>query len=248
HQIYALSSSYNNSSVEIMHVTCGTDLSWYRKNTNHSRPSYISIGDILFREYAERGRFYLTSTKSLSPECSLNNNNDERNVCSVLSITNIMHEDHGVYTCKHSNSQIRRTVKLIVNSQPYVHPKHIIVYPVNRTFSLTCSLLCEQSKDNIGTLLPMHWLFNGQLVHNILPNDHINIELLSYNTQRLTVYLNGQKRTRTIDDKITGNYTCQYKTSQTTVHVQRRTSIKASKDLSLRKQSLIPPLLTDGGR
>jgi len=205
--LLSLSFTTNGST---MHVTCGTDIelicpirslkksdeviSWFRPNSSQSHLTFIAIGDILFPEYASIGRFNLISSTSR------------------LSISNVLIEDQGIYTCKSSSSG-QHSIKLLVNSYPYISPSSpLLLYPVNRTFSITCSLLCD-SEINLNDF---NWLVNGELLNE--DNHDYNIETISPNTQRLTVYLNKKNK-----NFIQANYTCVYDGKEATIFVRRRT-------------------------
>ncbi|CAF2121135.1 unnamed protein product [Rotaria magnacalcarata] len=196
-----------------MHTTCGTNvelncpirsikqsdevISWFRPNTSRHRLSLIAIGDILLPEYAANGRFNLISSSSSN---------------SRLSITNLLMEDQGYYTCKSSTSG-QHGIKLIVNSHPYLSPSSpILLYPVNRTFTITCSILCGSSID-VHNLM---WLVNGQLLNE--DRDQFFIETISPNTQRLTVFSNTKN-----NHFNQTNYTCRYDEKESSVLVRLRT-------------------------
>lgn len=144
-------------------------------------------------------------------------------------------EDQGYYKCK-SSSDGQHSIKLVVNcmffslrvielrflkfffcaklAHPYLSPRSpILLYPVNRTFTITCSLLCHQSIE-IHNLI---WLANGQLLHE--DRHKFFIETISFNTQRLTVFLNtkGDHFNQTI-------YSCKYDGKESSILVRRRTS------------------------
>ncbi|CAF2605643.1 unnamed protein product [Rotaria sp. Silwood2] len=196
-----------------MQTTCGTDvelicpirsikqsdevISWFRPNSSYSRLSFITIGDILLPEYAANGRFNLISS-------SLSN--------SRLIINNILIEDQGYYTCK-SSTNGQHSIKLIVNSHPYLSPSSpILLYPVNRTFTITCSLLCDPSIE----IHKLMWLVNG---HSLEDDKHkFFIETISFNTQRLTVLLNTKN-----NHFNQTNYTCRYDGKESSILVRRRT-------------------------
>ncbi|CAF5050378.1 unnamed protein product, partial [Rotaria magnacalcarata] len=195
-----------------MHVTCGTDIelacpisstkrtdeviSWFRPNSSQIPLTFIAIGDILFPEYATMGRYNLISTLSTSR----------------LLINNVLLEDQGTYICKSSSSG-QHSIKLLVRAHPYIHPPlPILLYPVNQTFSITCSLLCniEINSNNL------HWFTNGKLLNH---DDYdYDIDTISLNTQRLTVHLNKKHK-----DFIQANFTCKYDQKQATILVRRRT-------------------------
>jgi hypothetical protein len=101
-----------------------------------------------------------------------------------------------------------------VLAQPYLSPPSpILLYPVNRTFSITCSLLCDDSIE----LDQLIWLVDGQALSE--DRHQFSIETTSFNTQRLTVFLN--KKTSHFGE---ANYTCKYHGKESTVLVRRRTS------------------------
>ncbi|CAF1362090.1 unnamed protein product [Rotaria sp. Silwood1] len=203
--------SYCSNGSTTMHATCGTDvelicpirstkqsdevISWFRPNSSHSRLSFIAIGDILLPEYAANGRFNLISSSS-----------------SRLLINNILIEDQGYYTCK-SSTNGQHSIKLIVNSHPYLSPSlPILLYPVNRTFTITCSLLCDSSIE----IHKLMWFVNG---HTLDEDKHkFFIETISFNTQRLTILLN----TKNHHFNQT-NYTCRYDGKESSILVRRRT-------------------------
>ncbi len=150
---------------------------------------------------------------------------------SRLLINNILIEDQGYYKCK-SSSIGQHTIKLIVNCMFYIfekttilfffsklaHPhlspsSPILLYPVNRTFSITCSLLCDTSIE-INHLI---WLVNGQALYE--NKYQFLIETISLNTQRLTVFLNKKN-----NHFHPANYTCKYNGKESSILVRRRTS------------------------
>ncbi|CAF2310780.1 unnamed protein product [Rotaria sp. Silwood2] len=198
-----------------MHVTCGADIeltcpisskkksddvvSWFRPNSSQSHLSFIAIGDILFPEYATIGRFNLISSPS--------------SLLSRLLINNVSLEDQGIYTCKSSSSGQHSSIKLFVESHLYISPSSpLLLYPVNRTFSITCSLLCNVEIN----LNNFNWFINGELLNNDIYD--YDIEIISLNTQRLTVYLNKKHK-----NFIQANFTCKYDEKETTILVRRRT-------------------------
>ncbi|CAF1251771.1 unnamed protein product [Adineta steineri] len=214
--LYQLLLSYTTngsttSTSTTMYATCGTDveltcpirsikksdevISWFRPNSSHNRLSFIAIGDILLPEYASISRFNLISSS-----------------LSRLLINNVLIEDQGYYKCK-SSSTGQHSIKLIVNSHPYLSPPSpILLYPVNRTFSITCSLLCDSSI-NFNNLI---WLVNGQPLNE--DRHEFLIETISFNTQRLTVFLH--KKNHHFNQ---ANYTCRYNGKESSVLVRRRT-------------------------
>lgn len=99
-------------------------------------------------------------------------------------------------------------------AQPYISPSSpLLLYPVNRTFTITCSLLCDWDI-NFDDFL---WFVNGELLDR--DNHDFRTETISAHTQRLTVYLN--KRNRNF---IEANYTCAYAGKEASIFVRRRTS------------------------
>ncbi|CAF0933290.1 unnamed protein product [Adineta steineri] len=210
--LLSLSFTTNGST---MHVTCGTDIelkcpirsikspneviSWFRPNSSQTHLTLIAIGDILFSEYATIGRYNLISSSSSSS-------------IPRLLISNVLTEDQGIYTCKSSSSG-QHSIKLLVNSHPHLSPSSpLLLYPVNRTFTLTCSLLCDL-EINLNDLI---WLVNGELLNKT--NHDFHIETISSNAQRLTISLN--KRNRNF---LQANYTCRYDGKETHILVRRRT-------------------------
>jgi len=205
------STNLQTSSTTTMHVTCGTDIvltcpissrkktdeviSWFRPNSSQNHIEFIAIGDLLFPEYSSMGRFNLHSAPSR------------------LAISNVLLNDQGLYTCK-SSSAGQHTTHLVTHSQPHLSPSSpLLLYPVNRTFSITCSLLCPMEEIN---LQQMFWLVNGELL-NAETNDFL-LETISRHTQQLTVYLNGKMKHFT-----QANYTCVYDGKEATILVRRRT-------------------------
>ncbi|CAF0808375.1 unnamed protein product [Rotaria sordida] len=196
----------------IMHVTCGADIeltcpisskkksddviSWFRPNSSQSHLSFIAIGDILFPEYATIGRFNLISSS-----------------ISRLLINNVSLEDQGIYTCKSSSSGQHSNIKLFVESHPHISPSSpLLLYPVNRTFSITCSLLCNVEIN----LKNFNWFINGELLNNDIYD--YDIEIISLNTQRLNIYLSKKYK-----NFIQSNFTCKYDEKETTILVRRHT-------------------------
>jgi hypothetical protein len=135
-----------------------------------------------------------------------------------------------LYTCK-SSSAGQHTVQLLVHcmchhrdsslirfillARPFLSPSSpLLLYPVNRTFSVTCSLLCAAEQIDLSRL---HWLVDGELL-NEEKNDYL-LETLSSHTQRLTVYLNHRNK-----NFVQANYTCEYDGKEATTLVRRRTS------------------------
>ncbi len=105
-------------------------------------------------------------------------------------------------------------IDLFYIAHPYISPSSpILLYPVNRTFSITCSLLCESSIE----LKNLIWLVNGQSLNE--DRHQFFIETISFNTQRLTVFLN--KKNNHFSQ---ANYTCSYHGKESSVLVRRRTS------------------------
>ncbi|UJR22942.1 hypothetical protein I4U23_025969 [Adineta vaga] len=208
-----ISITNGSTTTTIIDVVCGTDveltcpirsikksdevISWFRPNSSQNHLTFIAIGDILLPEYAAISRFNLISSSSS---------------ISRLLINNILPEDQGYYRCK-SSSTGQHSIKLIVNSQPYLSPSSpILLYPVNRTFSITCSLLCEESIE----LNQLSWLVNG---HALSEDRHqFSIETISFNTQRLTIFLN--KKANHFSQ---ANYTCRYNGKESSVVVRKRT-------------------------
>ncbi len=102
----------------------------------------------------------------------------------------------------------------LFQADPHLSPSSpILLYPVNRTFSITCSLLCDTFID----IEKIIWLVNGQGLYEDRHQYHV--ETISFNTQRLTVFLN--KKTNHF---IPANYTCRYNGKESSVLVRRRTS------------------------
>ena len=156
---------------------------------------------------------------------------------SRLLISNVLTEDHGFYTCK-SSSTGQHSIQLMVHckfifkgqkefsclklstfhsilARPLISPPSpLLLYPVNRTFSITCSMLCPFEQIELANL---RWLVNGDLLTE--DSNDFHIENISRHTQRLTVYLH--KRTAHF---FQGNYTCEYEGKQSTIFVRRRTS------------------------
>ncbi len=169
-------------------------------------------------EYAAIGRYNLISSSSSSN--------------SRLLINNILIDDQGYYKCK-SSSIGQHNIKLIVNcmfyifknkdflsffcyklANPHLSPSSpILLYPVNRTFSITCSLLCDTSIE-INNLI---WLVNEQPLYE--DRHQFLIETISSNTQRLTVFLNKKN-----NHFHPSNYTCRYNGKESSILVRRRTS------------------------
>lgn len=192
-------------------------ISWFRPNSSANHLKFIAIGDILFPEYSTMSRFNLISSSS---------------AVSRLLISNVLIEDHGLYTCK-SSSAGQHSIQLLVHcmspqrldrlvsdrfrilARPFLTPSSpLLLYPVNRTFSITCSLLCAFEQIDLTRL---HWLVDGELL-NEEKNDYL-LETLSSHTQRLTVYLNHRNR-----NFAQANYTCEYDGKEATTLVRRRTS------------------------
>ncbi len=99
-------------------------------------------------------------------------------------------------------------------AQPYISPSSpLLLYPVNRTFTLTCSLFCHL---NIN-FHDFKWRINGELLTN--DNHDFSIETISSHTQRLIVYLNKKNK-----NFIQANYTCSYDGKEASIYVRRRTS------------------------
>jgi hypothetical protein len=99
-------------------------------------------------------------------------------------------------------------------ANPYLSPSSpILLYPVNRTFTITCSLLCDTSID-INNLI---WLVNGQALYE--DKHQFLIETISFNTQRLTIFLNKKN-----NHFHSANYTCRYDGKESSILVRRRTS------------------------
>ncbi len=78
---------------------------------------------------------------------------------------------------------------------------------------MTCSLLCDSSFD-INNLI---WLVNGQPLYE--DRHQFFLEVISSNTQRLTVFLN--KKNNHFSH---ANYTCRYDGKESSILVRRRTS------------------------
>lgn len=199
-------------STTIMNVPCGTDveltcpiysirksneiISWFRPNSSTNRLSFISIGDILLPEYASIERFNLISSSTISR----------------LLINNILITDQGYYRCK-STHHGQHTIKLIVNSNPYLTPSSpLLLSPSNRTFSITCSFLCQSSID----LTKIQWLINDKDL--FAEKYQFLLETLAFNSQRLTIFLN--KKSHHFSS---ANFTCRYQERQSTILVRRRT-------------------------
>jgi hypothetical protein len=89
----------------------------------------------------------------------------------------------------------------------------LLLYPVNRTFSITCSLLCDFDIN----LNDFNWFINGELLNE--DNYDYDIDTISSNTQRLTIYLNKKNK-----NFIQANYTCEYDGKEASIFVRRRTS------------------------
>jgi hypothetical protein len=99
-------------------------------------------------------------------------------------------------------------------ANPHLSPSSpILLYPVNRTFSITCSLLCDTSIE-INNLI---WLVNEQPLYE--DRHQFLIETISFNTQRLTVFLNKKN-----NHFYPTNYTCRYNGKESSILVRRRTS------------------------
>jgi hypothetical protein len=99
-------------------------------------------------------------------------------------------------------------------ARPYISPSSpLLLYPVNRTFSITCSLLCDLDI-NFNDFI---WFINGELLNK--DNYDFDIDTISSNTQRLIVYLNKKNK-----NFIQANYTCRYNGKEATILVRRRTS------------------------
>jgi hypothetical protein len=92
-------------------------------------------------------------------------------------------------------------------------PSPLLLYPVNRTFTLTCSLFCHINL-NINDF---QWFINGELLTKDI-HDY-SIETISSHTQRLIVYLNKKNQ-----NFLQANYTCAYDGKEATIYVRRRTS------------------------
>lgn len=101
-----------------------------------------------------------------------------------------------------------------ISANPSISPvSPLLLYPVNRTFSITCSLLCETSID----LANLIWLVDGQ---ELTEDRHpFRLETISFNEQRLTIFLNKKHRHFT-----SANYTCRYDGKESSILVRRRTS------------------------
>lgn len=92
-------------------------------------------------------------------------------------------------------------------------PSPILLYPVNRTFSMTCALLCDASID-IDRLV---WLVNNRPLNNEKYKFHV--ETISSNTQRLTIFLHSK-----VDQLFNqANFSCRYNGKESSVLVRRRT-------------------------
>ena len=99
-------------------------------------------------------------------------------------------------------------------ARPLISPSSpLLLYPVNRTFSITCSLLCDPKINLHG----ITWFVNGELLND--DNHDFNTELISSHTQRLNVYLHKKNK-----NFIEANYTCRYNGKEATILVRRRTS------------------------
>lgn len=99
-------------------------------------------------------------------------------------------------------------------AQPHISPSSpLFLYPVNRTFTITCSLLCDNDIDFNRFL----WLINGELLDR--EHEGYEREILSPHTERLTVYLNKKNL-----NFIEANYTCAYGEKEASIYVRRRTS------------------------
>ena len=109
-------------------------------------------------------------------------------------------------------SEIKNLIILIAH--PHVSPSSpLLLNPVDRTFSITCSLLCDLDVN----LNDINWLINGELLTN--DNHDFDIENVSSNTQRLIVYLHKRHK-----NFLQANYTCRYNERETTILVRQRTS------------------------
>ena len=101
-------------------------------------------------------------------------------------------------------------------AHPYISPSSpLLLYPVNQTFSITCSFLCDFDIN----LRDLNWFVNGELLNE--DNDEYDIESISSNTQRLIVYLTKKNK-----NFLQANYTCRYDGKEASIFVRRRTSEK----------------------
>jgi hypothetical protein len=103
-------------------------------------------------------------------------------------------------------------------AHPHLSPvSPLLLYPANRTFSITCTLPCRSTVD----LEQFIWLVNGQrLTHD---EHRFSLETLAFNSQRLTIVLTTTTTTNTWSQM---NYTCRYKQKESSIVVRRRTSTR----------------------
>lgn len=105
-------------------------------------------------------------------------------------------------------------VLCLLLASPHLSPASpILLYPVNRTFSITCSFLCEPAINPAKII----WLVDGEELNE--DQHEFRREMLTMNAQRLTVFLNKKNQHFT-----SANYTCRYDDKETSVFVRRRTS------------------------
>lgn len=99
-------------------------------------------------------------------------------------------------------------------AHPHIFPSSpLLLYPVNQTFSITCSLLCNLEINTNH----LHWYIDGELLNH---DDYdYDIEIKSPSTQRLTVHLNKKHK-----NFIQANFTCKYDEKEATILVRRHTS------------------------
>jgi len=109
-------------------------------------------------------------------------------------------------------------------ANPYVTPSSpLLLSPSNRTFSITCSFLCQSSID----LAKLQWLINDEDLFTA--NYQFLLETITLNSQRLTIFLNK----KVSHNFSSANFTCRYQDKQSTILVRRRTSTTEKKNFEI---------------